>query len=128
MDIYDETIHDTSPGLRINNPGDVRHPTKGGRMRGAATRQPHRVLVAFEHAIWGIRALAMRETRNVVPGVTTLGAMFANPAISLAGFTPDTVYVREAHLAPMIAAVIERRAGWQPYTHETIDQGCRLVN
>ena len=126
MDIFDPLVNDPTPGLRIHNPGNVKHPRKG-TMRGGSSRQPHRNLHCFTDSVYGIRALANQEIQGAVPGVTTLGDLFPTPVINLAGLDRTTVFVRETHLEKLVAASIERRCGWQPYTQETIATGCRMA-
>ena len=144
----ENTIEDCKPvsrtprGIRNRNPGNIRR--SGDRWKGLAALQSDPEFFVFEAPLWGIRAMAVilrnYRRRNGLKSVAQITARWAPDSESdTAGYAAAVSKVmgvdpREridlldrAVLSALIAAIIRRENGLQPYDLDTIDLAIDLA-
>jgi len=138
-----ETVGRPPPrGIRNRNPGNIRR--SGDRWKGLAPLQSDPAFFVFDAPLWGIRAMAVilrnYQRRNGLKSVAQIIARWA-PADEndTAGYI--TAVSREMGvgarqrldlrdgptLRALIAAIIRRENGLQPYDVDTIDLAVDLA-
>ena len=122
-----------SRGLRLNNPGNIRH-NAANKWQGMSADQPDASFVKFDDPAYGVRALARVLLSYQKRGLMTVAGIIGTWAPSTENDTPS--YVRhvadELHVAPddaidvrsylprLAAAIIEHENGLQPYATDDL--------
>ena len=129
-------------GIRNRNPGNIRK--SRDRWRGLAAPQSDPAFFVFETPLWGIRAMAVilrnYQRRHGLKSLAQIIGRWAPPdendtegylaAVSRAiGIGPRTQVdlADPATLRSLIAAIIRRENGLQPYGIDTIDSAIELA-
>lgn len=129
-------------GIRNRNPGNIRK--SRDRWKGLAPLQPDPAFFVFETPLWGIRAMAVilrnYQRRHGLKSLAQIVGRWAPAgendtagyvaAVSRAmGVEPRAPLDLRAGAAlrPLIAAIIRRENGLQPYDPETIDLAIELA-
>ncbi|MEQ9487489.1 MAG: structural protein [Alphaproteobacteria bacterium] len=133
----------TPRGLRNHNPGNLRH--SSDRWRGMARDQTDNDFVAFEHPVYGIRALArtlltyqekygLRTLRQMVerwaPPVENDTQAYIAHLAALTGVAPDAPIAlrdRPQEFGLMVLGIIRHENGAVPYEKALIDDGILLA-
>ena len=126
----------TSRGLRNNNPGNIRR--SGDAWLGLAAEQTDAEFFVFDHAIYGLRAMARifknYQSRHGLKSIRELISRWSPPsenetddlvrAVSRrTGIDPDAEINVEANLHLLLPAVIVQETGANPYSDELILAG-----
>ena len=129
-------------GIRNRNPGNIRR--SGDRWKGLATSQSDPAFFVFEAPLWAIRAMAVilrnYQKRNGLRTIAQIIGRWAPPGENdTAGYVAAVskemgVGSRERldlydgrTLRALIAAIIRRENGLQPYDLDTIDLAIDLA-
>lgn len=129
-------------GIRLNNPGNIRH--SASQWEGMAADQPDPAFVAFESPEYGIRAMAKILLRyQQVYGLHTVAGIINRWAPPVENNTAAYIAHVAQHVgkpadAPLnlasgddlprlLGAIIEHENGGQFYTAETIATGATLA-
>lgn len=128
-------------GIRLNNPGNIRH---GDPWQGMAEAQSDPDFIAFAEPKWGIRAMArlliaykdkhrLDTVAKIIgrwapPNENDTRAYVASVADRLGVRPGDRIDVYDhAVMKPLVTAIIRHENGQQPYPDATIDAGLRLA-
>lgn len=129
-------------GIRNRNPGNIRR--SRGRWKGLVPLQPDPAFFVFETPLWGIRAMAvilrnyqrrhgLKSLAQIIGRWTPTGendtagyVMAVGKAMGIEPRGPLDLRMG-ATLRPLIAAIIQRENGLQPYDPETIDLAIDLA-
>lgn len=131
---------DTPRGIRLNNPGNIRHSKDD--WQGKSADQPDRSFVKFDLPIYGIRAMVrillnyerkgfdtIREviTRWAPPAENDTGSYVSHVA-SLVGVDADELIDLDRFdiMLPLVKAIIRHENGEQPYSDRILTEGLRL--
>lgn len=126
----------TPRGIRLNNPGNIRH---GDKWRGLAAAQPDPAFCAFIAPVYGIRAMVkiLQSYRNRgintvaeiisawAPTVENDTAAYIKSVCSRVGVGPNDPV--EPGNPELIKAIIRHENGQMPYSDNTINDGIKLA-
>jgi hypothetical protein len=125
----------TQRGLRLNNPGNIRH-NASNQWVGMAAEQPDAAFVKFEHPAYGVRALGRvltsyshRGKRTVATLINTWAPPSENNTASYVGavtrelkVAPDDALDVRVWLPRLAGAIIKHENGLQPYAPSDIEK------
>lgn len=128
-------------GIRLNNPGNIRH---GDKWQGLAEKQTDPEFCTFSEPRWGIRAIARllityqdKYELNTISGIIHRWAppsendteSYMDHVEEMVGINAyDPLDVHEyADIEPLVKAIIHHENGQQPYDDATIDAGLKLA-
>lgn len=128
-------------GIRLNNPGLIRH---GDKWQGLAPEQPDEAFCAFAEPRWGIRAIARllityqdKHGLNTVWGIIDRWAppaenntaAYVKHVCQITGIEEaEYLDVHEyADIEPLVRAIITHENGQQPYDDAVINDGLKLA-
>jgi hypothetical protein len=126
----------TARGLRLNNPGNIRH---GDKWRGLAADQPDTAFCKFIAPVYGIRAMVKILMAYRKRGINTVAeiistwaptvendtAAYIKSVCSRTGVGPNDPI--EPTNPELIKAIIRHECGSQPYSDNTINDGIKLA-
>jgi hypothetical protein len=130
----------TPPGIRLCNPGNIRH-VPGTVWQGQSATQTDPAFVQFDDPVYGIRAIVRIMLSYEREGLTTYqkvidrwappnennSAAYVEDVCSRCLSQPSD-FVDFAHDMPnLVSAIIWHENGEQPYTLEQIAQGVALA-
>lgn len=134
------TIPDAPRGIRLKNPGNIRH---GDKWDGRSADQPDPDFVKFEQPQFGIRAIARvlisyeKKGINTVRGVINRWAppnendtgSYVMHVAGLLSVDPDEVIDIDSYevMDPLVRAIIRHENGQQPYSDKVIRDSLRLA-
>lgn len=129
-------------GLRLNNPGNIRH--SADKWQGKSASQPDKSFVAFDAPKWGIRALARvliiyqdkhecdtpREfiSRWAPPSENDTEA-YVRSVCQASGWMPmQRINMKNyKDASALVVAIIKHENGQQPYSDTEIEEGLKLA-
>lgn len=130
----------TPRGIRLNNPGNIRHSKDD--WQGKSADQPDKSFVKFDLPVYGIRAIVRILLNYERKGVDTVGEIIARWAPPSENKTdayvwhvaecldvhPDQVIDLDRFeiMLPLVKAIIQHENGRQPYSDRILTEGLRL--
>ena len=132
----------STPGIRNNNPGNIRH--SDDKWQGLAQAQPDSQFFTFDSPVYGIRAIARllinyqdKYSLNTIRGIISKWAPpEENPTAAYidavdhrTGFDPDQQLDMHAYedLRALVVAIIWQENGQQPYSDQQIGKALVLA-
>ena len=132
----------STPGIRNNNPGNIRR--SDDKWQGLAQAQPDSQFFTFDSPVYGIRAIARllinyqdKYTLNTIRGIISKWAPPAeNPTAAYidavdhrTGFDPDQQLDMHSYedLRALVVAIIWQENGQQPYSDQQIGKALVLA-
>lgn len=126
----------TPRGIRLNNPGNIRH---GDQWRGLSAEQPDPAFCKFVAPVYGIRAMVKilqsyrKRGRDTVaeiisawaPTVENDTAAYIKSVCSRVGVGPNDPV--EPGNPNLLKAIITHENGQQPYSDNTINDAIKLA-
>lgn len=132
---------DTPRGLRLNNPGNIRHGKDA--WQGMASDQPDESFIKFDKPVYGIRAITRillnyerkgfdtiaKVIRRWAPPVENDTASYVRHVASVVGVKPnDVIDLDQCEIMlPLVRAIIQHENGQQPYSDRELMAGLRLA-